>query len=446
MSTALAKLQLRMREARVGSEEARKIFKDLGVEFKDAQGNLRPVTDLFLDIADKIQRTGNDAERTGIIMKVFEEEGRRLGPMLAAGSAGIEGMLRQFRGLGGGISRDAIQRSVEMTDAFTQMKVAGLSLTSVLATSFLPKMIETINWLTRVASWIREVTENSHILRATAITLGAALAAVGVMTVAAWGPAALTVGLVTAAIVLAALAIDDLWVTVEGGDSVLRDFIDNMLGVGATTQIVNNARQAWEDLAMVLNTVNDALREYLQMAPARYITRAIRYFETLGEEAPELTEEQRAALPRAREALRATQARGRAEQRAIEFELFGLAPTPEERARIPQTIMPTTEERILEQTIAPIQQRRRLTPLQQQLELSLLPAGQRPVITPIEAAPQVTQNIGDASTTVNVTVEGGGDPEQAARAFRRVAREEAESSRDLMLRQLEESLAPVGAR
>ncbi len=450
MSNALAKLQLRMREATEGSAEAKKIFKDLGVDFKDAEGNLRPATDVFRDIADVIARVENPAIRTGLVMKAFEEEGRRLTPMLAAGSAGIEQMLRQFRELGGGLSQDAIRRSEELTDALTRMRVSGLSLTSVLATSFIPRMISAVDWLTRVAQWIREVTENSHILRATAIVLGATLTAVGIATAAAWGPAALTVGLVTAAVVLAALAIDDLWVTVEGGDSVLRDFIDNLLGVGATTEIIHNASQAWDDLVMVITKAAEAVQWFISLLPTD--EQILRFTAITGAELPEIGPERQMAaeetlfgrteaLRRRQQARephlrRARQQQARREEEVAFQEIFGPAVTAEERQ---QTVMPPTVGEILGQTIArptaitaPGQ---RAMLLERSLEMPGRPLMEAP------AAAQVTQNIGDASITVNVTVQGGGDPEQAARAVRRVAHEVAREEQDTMLRQLDESLS-----
>jgi hypothetical protein len=450
-SDSVGQLQFRMRQAAQGSQQYARAFREMGIEVKTADGSLRPASDVLFDIADAISRVESPAEKTALVMTVLGRQGRKLLPMFTGGAEGVRRMTGELRTLGGGISREAVQRSVELTDTLARFRVSMQSLASVLAVSILPKLDQWIQALIRGAVWLQEVTQNSHILRAAAIVVGAALATAGIMTAAAWGPAALTVGLATAAIVLAALAIDDLWVTVEGGDSVLQGFIDGMFGFDATTQIINNARQAWEDLTGVISEAVEAVQSFGEWLDS--LPHVSRLFIVPREDIMQQRQQAEAASGLARRTthLRRTRRQQvRSEDAALMAEL-GLALTPEEAIGAPgtaQTVQGATVAGALRQTI----QRPGLVPPPPTREMRLLERSiempGRPLMRPTELGrSQVTQNIGDASMTVQVTVEGTpDDPAATARAVEAAARRVAREENEQMLRGLEESLAPVGAR
>jgi hypothetical protein len=140
---------------------------------------------------------------------------------------------------------------------------AGIAMESLKATvvlSMLPSLERFVTWAGAAATEVRELLEGTKLLEAAAIVLGGVLVGVAVATAPAWAPMAVTILGVAAAIGVAVLAVDDLLVTIDGGDSILRRWIDGMLGVGATTRIIDNARQAWVDLKMVLEELaNNAM-------------------------------------------------------------------------------------------------------------------------------------------------------------------------------------------
>lgn len=85
----------------------------------------------------------------------------------------------------------------------------------------------TRDWATDMQEFVGEA---GH-LEAAAITLGLALAGVGIVTIGAWGPMFATVALVAGALAAVGLVVDDLVVGMEGGQSAIGDFLDEMLGV-----------------------------------------------------------------------------------------------------------------------------------------------------------------------------------------------------------------------
>ena len=71
----LAAMTARMRDAQNGSAEAARTFDDLGVEFEDAEGNLRNVDDVLRDVADRFAVTEDGATKTALAGKLLADMG-----------------------------------------------------------------------------------------------------------------------------------------------------------------------------------------------------------------------------------------------------------------------------------------------------------------------------------------------------------------------------------
>jgi hypothetical protein len=489
----VGQLQRNMREFTRGSASMVDAFNDLGVTVTDESGRLRNAGDVIYDIADAMQNIEDPAARVGLSMTVFGRSGRRMLPMLINGSAALREMTGELALYGGGISEQAIENSVILVDTIARFRLAMRSFASAIAVEVLPKFTELITAISRAVVWIKETIENSHILRATAITVGAALAGVGVATAAAWGPAALTVGLTTAAVLLAALAIDDLWVTMEGGQSVTRDFIDGMTEAGTTTQIVNNIKQAWVDLTDTIQAAWDyisptliAFGEWLggwegiskgiidfilPIIPALetlwgIVSRISGALESIGvgvhiagaEDVPQREVQRQRRIRETAERARVGRQQRR-ERRAEEQAVFEagveLVGTPEaamglEQVGLEQSIWFPGEA---EQPIPRAARRRTPRPIRRAARGAARPAipaaiaPEASAMVPTAIQPQViqgrqvTQNV-DARTTVGqIVVQGTADPEETARAVdRRIRQREGQTLRSI------QSLVPVAER
>jgi hypothetical protein len=158
-------------------------------------------------------------------------------------------MRSEFDALGGGMQEGAIQASVELNDDLTRLRLTLLSMRSAIAVRILPAVDWMVQKLTSAAHWISEVTRESNILESAAYVLGGVLVAAGILTAAAWGPTVLTVLGLAVAIGALILVVDDLITTVRGGESVTRDLIDAIAGVGATEHYLQTIRTAYADLA-----------------------------------------------------------------------------------------------------------------------------------------------------------------------------------------------------
>lgn len=454
----IGQLQRNMREFTRGSASMRDAFNDLGVDVTDESGRLRDAGDVIYDIANAMKNIEDPAARVGLSMTVFGRSGRRMLPMLINGADALRAMTDELGEYGGGISRQAISQSVLLVDTIARFRLAMRSFASSIMVEVLPGFTQFIISISRAVVWVKEAIDNSRILESTAIAAGAALAAVGIATAASWGPAALTVGLTTAAVLVAALAIDDLWVTMEGGQSVTRTFIDEMLGVGATTQMVNNLKQGWVDLGETIATAWEYIRPMIEWiiektetaisTVGRLAAPAVRFLgggPSPEEEAMAAREEERI---RRRNELwergRAARQR-RAEAGAAAGET--LAPPSVSRtagATIARGARRGAPARTQPATAAPAT----MTQEQSLLERSLIMPGVPLGGMPTTIQPQVTQqrqqvNQITATTTVGpITVQAAQNPEETARAIdRRIRQREGET-----IRRVQASLVPAAER
>lgn len=123
------------------SSDAFTLFQKLGIEMKDAAGNMRPVEQVFLDLADAIQRNEDPALRAKMAMATMGDSGRKLIPMLAGGSDGLKQMAAQARDLGLVMSNDAVASAATMTDHMDDMRAVIGSVGNTIGAELAPTVI-----------------------------------------------------------------------------------------------------------------------------------------------------------------------------------------------------------------------------------------------------------------------------------------------------------------
>lgn len=231
----------------------------LGVAATDAAGQLRSGEELFLSVADSLQRMENQTDRVGAVMTLFGDEGRRLLPVLQQGSSGIEEMREQFRELGGGLSRDAIVKGRQTNDALIRMGAVIQSVKGDLAAAFLPAITRMIDLISGGVAKFRDATKGVNLFRIGVMVATPIVTAFAVSMIAAHGPLLLWAAGAAALI----LVVDDLVTLFEGGDSVLGRFLATLdngtVGFDGVAVAVMNLRQIFDDLLATIEATGDAL-------------------------------------------------------------------------------------------------------------------------------------------------------------------------------------------
>jgi len=122
-------------------------------------------------------------------------------------------------------TRDGFANSSKALQA--QLKTLGVRA----ARTVLPQLEKLLRWAKDGITWFTKVSQETHILEAAMYTLAAVAGILAAEFYAAFI-------LPAAAIAALILLVDDLVVTFEGGDSVIRDFVDGLFGIGTTEEAV----------------------------------------------------------------------------------------------------------------------------------------------------------------------------------------------------------------
>jgi len=133
--------------------------------------------------------------------------------------------------------------------------IGGLrDMVTVIGTKVLPIVEYFINGLKKVAIGLADIFKESKIVEAILIILGGvAVGAAGKMLLA-WGSSLLPIIAVGVAIGLAALAIDEFLTFLDGGDSVIGEFIDSIYGPGSAAEAADFLKESWASLQDMLAT------------------------------------------------------------------------------------------------------------------------------------------------------------------------------------------------
>lgn len=251
-ATGVRSLQRQAYEASTGGRESAESFRALGVAVRGADGQLKPVDQLLGEVGAALAGVENPAERTALSMRVLGRGGNALLPMFADGAEGIARMRRELGELGGGASDEMIRQAAALDDQLVRVRTALLSVRSAISTAILPAIEWGARAFTRLSAALAPIVERSHIVEGALVALGVAGVVAGVATISVWGPAALVVLGVVAGVALLALAFDEVWTTLEGGDTLISRAVDHLAGVGSAASGVRELKTAFSELGDVL--------------------------------------------------------------------------------------------------------------------------------------------------------------------------------------------------
>jgi hypothetical protein len=274
---ALGFLNKNMGEALAGNKESVQQFAELGIAIKDGKGDVRELGDMIPEVADAFAKMGSDQERTATAMKLFGKSGASLLPLLKQGSGELSKLNEEFTELGLGIDDDFIKKADEAGDKIDTMKLGFRALKTRLAAEFLPTITEASKKLSQWIVWGQKLVRETHIVKEGMYALGGVAAVAAGKTFYSWskvlglfpkGGSLIgnlfkmgEIGLIIGALVLLGLAIEDIVVMCQGGESVIGSFLDEMLGVEYRKELVSELTRAWQDMQPALNDLKPLVHD-----------------------------------------------------------------------------------------------------------------------------------------------------------------------------------------
>ena len=141
---AMRKLSIGLADSSADGEKARLGLAALGVSARDANGELRPTNDIFLDISKGLAGMGNAAERNAAAVKIFGRAGIELIPVLM----GLAENVAKAKDLGLGLDEKTVRALEDAHKELAGIEAAWEKLARE------PKVLLTVE-IARLLKWMR---------------------------------------------------------------------------------------------------------------------------------------------------------------------------------------------------------------------------------------------------------------------------------------------------
>ena len=211
-----------------GSTRMARDFRTLGVAIEDSQGHLRGTDELIGDVFASLAEVQDPTERAALSMRLLGSNASRLGPLLDHGAEGVRAAREELELLGGVLSDDTVAASAALTTATGNLDEAMLGLRGRIALFLMPALTRIADGVTRTIAAFSDLADHSRIIQTALVVLGAIAARTAATMIGAWVVASLPILAVGAALGLLILVIEDIWVAMQGGQSVIGQVIDGM--------------------------------------------------------------------------------------------------------------------------------------------------------------------------------------------------------------------------
>ena len=155
ISGALKKMKPKM-------TENNKAFKDLGVNVKDADGNLRSADEVFFDAVEALSKIENETERDQKAMELFGKSADQLAGIIDDGGAALKEYGQEAEELGLILDQDTLDSLNETNDALDKMKAqfkgSALKLGAKIAEAAAPLVEKLAAGLEKLVGWLDKLT------------------------------------------------------------------------------------------------------------------------------------------------------------------------------------------------------------------------------------------------------------------------------------------------
>jgi hypothetical protein len=169
LAQGLKFLSRNMFEASQGTGAAKAIFDELGVSFKNADGTLRPVQDVLLDLVGKFSQMEDGAGKTAIALKLFGRAGQEMVPFMNLGTESIAEFIKSAKEMGLQIDAETGKKARALGIVFKEIYDAARGLAIGIMSALLPAMQDSasgaLNLAERINGLRLRLTEIGEALR-----------------------------------------------------------------------------------------------------------------------------------------------------------------------------------------------------------------------------------------------------------------------------------------
>lgn len=211
-------LQRNLAIAANGGDEMKETFKKLGVSI--GEGIPVDSEQAFLQIAESIKNLNDKEMQTAVAMRIFGRAGYDLLPMLKAGSEELKKYYARVKELGGGLKGDVAESIDGLDDQLNDQRLQLFSVRLAILQHLLPALTTLSKTVVSVGqaflAWNKHGETTRVVITTTLLAIAASALAMG---------AAFKAAMVSAMkILILAMVLEDIYVWLKGGESLIGDF------------------------------------------------------------------------------------------------------------------------------------------------------------------------------------------------------------------------------
>lgn len=213
LETSIASLSKKMAGVKDGSQPAIDAFAAVGVSALDAQGNLRPTTEVIDDLANAFAAMPDGPEKTAAALQ-FGKTWREMIPVLNDGAEALGKIKDQADSLGIVITPEMAENADRFGDAIETLQTQLGGIGTIVAAQLAGPLANLSELVVNVAGAFRDLSPNTQSFIGTATLIGVALGPVVLVLgtlLAVFGPIAIVVGAVAAGIAALTAVVIEFW-------------------------------------------------------------------------------------------------------------------------------------------------------------------------------------------------------------------------------------------
>lgn len=152
LGVGLKSLSRNMAEALNPKSQQAGLFKALGVDVKDAEGNLLSLEAVLPKIADSFKALNNETLEAALAQQIFGKSGMELLEFLNQGATGLDAMRERARELGIELSQETLTAADAFNDSITDLQAATQGYFTQLSADLLPALTKLVKMLSDLVS------------------------------------------------------------------------------------------------------------------------------------------------------------------------------------------------------------------------------------------------------------------------------------------------------
>ena len=278
---ATAKLTKQMGAAAEGNEAAAEKFAELGIDIRDANGDLKSADEVFAEVIDALGQMESGVERDNVAMELFGKSAQELNPLIETGSAGIAAYAQEAHDMGAVLDEEALQSLGEMDDSFQRVEQATTALKNSIGVALAPVITQISEAIANLSKWFQGLDQDTQqtiiaiaglaaaIVPAIAVVtkiIGIVQGLSAVFSALSLGPAALVVAAI-AAIIAIGVTLYKHWDEIKEWATKLWNGIKETFGkikdgiVNAWNNVKEKTKEAWNNISTACSEKWNSIKE-----------------------------------------------------------------------------------------------------------------------------------------------------------------------------------------